>query len=102
MKMTSVVGLAFGALFVAGYVSAGESGEAVYQKACASCHDSGKEGAPRLGNMEEWTDRAGWVWSDIQQQHLDAGLLKDATDKGITAEQMEAASAYMASMVGPQ
>ncbi len=91
-----------GALCLAGPVVAGESGEAVYKQACASCHDSGKEGAPRLGNMEEWTGKAGWVWSDILQQHLDAGLLTDASEQGITPEQLEAASAYMASMVGPQ
>ncbi len=97
--------LTLAALCLAGtaaQVNAEADGKAIYEANCARCHDSGKMGAPMLDDMSEWTDVGDIVWSDIHEQHLDDGLLRDAADdakKGITAEQMEAATAYMASMV---
>lgn len=32
-------------------------GEEVYSDACASCHDSGAAGAPKLGDSGAWSDR---------------------------------------------
>jgi len=32
-------------------------GEATYQTACASCHDGGTAGAPRLGDRAAWAPR---------------------------------------------
>lgn len=32
-------------------------GELVYQDACASCHDTGIEGAPVTGNQDAWAER---------------------------------------------
>lgn len=34
-----------------------QSGEEVYNSACAACHNSGALGAPRLGVAEEWSAR---------------------------------------------
>ena len=85
-----------------GQVNAEVDGKAVYEASCARCHDSGRMGAPVLDDMSEWTDVGDLVWSDIREQHLDDGLLRDAADdakKGISEEQMEAATAYMASML---
>ena len=42
----------------AGTNSAGE-GEAVYKKACISCHMTGAAGAPKLGDKSAWEPRIG-------------------------------------------
>ncbi|MDR9499906.1 MAG: c-type cytochrome [Hydrogenovibrio sp.] len=36
---------------------AAQSGEKTYQESCASCHDSGMFGAPRVGYRQDWADR---------------------------------------------
>lgn len=33
------------------------TGEEVYQKSCAMCHNSGVAGAPKLGDKEAWAPR---------------------------------------------
>jgi cytochrome c5 len=37
--------------------SAGQSGEAVYSKACVACHATGVAGAPKLGDKAAWEPR---------------------------------------------
>jgi len=32
-------------------------GKEMYQQVCFDCHDSGFNGAPRIGNMEDWKER---------------------------------------------
>ncbi|MCC7439247.1 MAG: cytochrome c5 family protein [Armatimonadetes bacterium] len=34
-------------------------GEQIYQLTCHACHETGAQGAPRLGNREEWKERLG-------------------------------------------
>ncbi|MEZ5503799.1 MAG: cytochrome c [Halioglobus sp.] len=77
------------------------SGKALYDKNCAKCHDTGKMGAPVLNDMPEWADRSNILWSDVHEQHLDDGLLRDASKdpEGITAADMEAATNYMISII---
>jgi cytochrome c5 len=83
---------------------AADDGKQVYEDSCAACHDSGKKGAPMLDDMEEWTDRTQLLWTDVHEQHLDDGFLGAPGDpkNGITAEQMEAGTNYMVSIVGQQ
>lgn len=87
----------------AGYAQAdNEEGRQVYEASCSRCHDSGKMGAPVLSDMSEWTDRTQILWSDVHLQHVDDGFLRDKSEdpvKGITADQMEAATNYMVSIV---
>lgn len=33
------------------------AGKAIYDSGCASCHDSSRDGAPRLGYLSAWTRR---------------------------------------------
>jgi len=40
---------------VAGF--AAPNGEAIYQKACSVCHNTGIAGAPQLGNKAAWKER---------------------------------------------
>jgi cytochrome c5 len=37
--------------------AAGQSGEAVYSKACIACHSSGVAGAPKVGDKAAWEPR---------------------------------------------
>lgn len=105
MNRISTIMSALFFLAVAGGASAepdNAEGLKVYETSCARCHDSGKMGAPVLDDMSEWTDRTAMLWSDVHLQHLDDGLLRSAdkdAKKGITAEQMEAATNYMVSIV---
>ena len=102
MNKSSLTLAALCLVAAAGQVNAEVDGKAVYEASCARCHDSGRMGAPVLDDMSEWTDASTIVWSDVHEQHLDDGLVRDAADdakKGISAEQMEAATKYMASMV---
>ncbi len=42
-----------------GQVQAAErSGQAVVQEVCASCHASGKDGAPKMGDVKAWTEHS--------------------------------------------
>lgn len=34
------------------------TGKAIYTKACASCHNEGESGAPRLGSSKKWGERS--------------------------------------------
>ena len=51
--------IALGILSLHGAVAAGnvEPGKFVYNKYCSECHDTGKKGAPKLGDKAAWADR---------------------------------------------
>ena len=38
-------------------IPGGGAGEETYKSACASCHDTGVAGAPKLGDKAAWADR---------------------------------------------
>jgi cytochrome c5 len=97
---------ALGLLVAAGTAAAQsdslEAGKQVYEAHCVKCHDSGKMGAPVLSDPSEWTELTRVPWSEVHALHLEDGMLTDAADdpaKGITAEQMEAATNYILSIV---
>lgn len=48
--------VADGAMVVAS-AGAAVDGEAVYNQACAACHNSGVGGAPMLGDVDQWSER---------------------------------------------
>jgi len=80
-----------------------DAGKQEYEKVCSHCHDSGKMGAPLLSEPGDWADYQPIVAADAHQLHLDDGLLRDAADdpeKGVTSEEMEAATNYIVSIVG--
>ena len=54
----TITSLAAVALLAAGASAvAATQGEKVYGKTCTVCHTDGLSGAPRLGNVAEWTPR---------------------------------------------
>jgi len=79
-----------------------EAGKKVYEAHCVQCHDSGKMGAPVLSDASVWKGLTEIPWSEVHALHLEDGLVTDAADdpaKGITAEQMDAATNYILSIV---
>jgi hypothetical protein len=59
-------------------------------------------GAPVLSAASEWEGLTEIPWSEVHALHLEDGMVTDAADdpaKGITAEQMEAATNYILSIV---
>lgn len=50
-------------------------GKRIYSKACARCHDSGSNGAPRLGDGNSWGGRR-FEWFSVMQHHASNGFLK--------------------------
>jgi cytochrome c5 len=46
------------------------SGEKVYQKSCAVCHDSGVAGAPKLGDKAVWAPRIKEGKDDLYETSL--------------------------------
>lgn len=82
--------------------AAAADGQQVYEATCSRCHDTGKMGAPVLAELSDWTDYTDVVWSDVYQLHLEDGMLRTVEDdpqKGISEEQMEAATSYIMSVV---
>jgi cytochrome c5 len=79
-------------------------GQATYQVACASCHDSGEGGAPVTGQREDWADRSG-MWQAVLFEHAKSGYL-DMPGKGgqeeLSDEAVEAATEYMMEQTFPE
>jgi cytochrome c5 len=51
------------------------AGRAVYDEFCASCHDTGVEDAPAIGNPADWEGRSG-LWQAVLMEHAKAGYLE--------------------------
>lgn len=49
-------------------------GAEVYRSSCASCHDKGKDGAPRLNRPESWKNRSFESFS-VLNNHASKGFL---------------------------
>ena len=50
------------------------SGAAAYRKACARCHDDGRDDAPITGNQTAWAGRS-WLWEAVLVEHAKQGFL---------------------------
>ena len=50
------------------------SGREVYSEFCASCHDTGQQGAPVTGTPAEWEGRS-QLWQAVLMEHAKAGYL---------------------------
>jgi len=50
------------------------SGAAAYEKACARCHDEGRDDAPITGDAATWAGRS-WLWEAVLVEHAKQGFL---------------------------
>lgn len=79
------------------------SGKDAYDRVCAGCHETGKNGAPVTGNPEDWEDRS-QLWQAVLMEHAKAGYL-EMPAKGGDAElsdwTINAATQYMLEITFP-
>ncbi len=79
-------------------------GRETYERACASCHDPGTEGAPAIGDRDAWSDRSP-LWSAVLLEHAKSGYL-DMPAKGgfpeLSEQAVEAAGEYMLGETFPE
>jgi cytochrome c5 len=79
--------------------------KAVYERACASCHDKGaSESAPSIGVREDWDGRSR-IWVAVLEEHAKHGYLEmpaKGGDATLNDEQVAAASEYMLSVTYPE
>ena len=76
-----------------------ELGRETYEKACASCHDAGKDGIPARGDRESWSERSP-LWSAVLLEHAKNGYLGMPLKGGqaeLSDREVEAAGEYMLS-----
>jgi len=79
-------------------------GAIAYQKACARCHDEGREDAPITGDQAAWAGRS-WLWEAILVEHAKQGFLgMPAQSDGaeLSDTEISLAAEYMLRQVYPQ
>lgn len=78
-------------------------GQETYEQACASCHDTGKDGAPLTGNPKHWSNRSD-LWEAVLFKHANSGYLEMPGKGGhseLTENSVNAAVEYMLSVTFP-
>lgn len=81
-----------------------EAGKEVYEHACASCHDTGENGAPAIGDREAWKDRSP-LWSGVLFEHSRDGYLSmpaKGSHADLTDLEVDAAGEYLLSKTFPE
>ena len=74
-----------------------------YEHACADCHETGKNGAPRTGDPEAWAGRSA-LWEAVLFEHAEDGYFDmpaHGLDGRFSDEEVAAAAQYMLEMTHP-
>jgi len=74
-----------------------------YEHACADCHETGKNDAPRTGDPSAWADRSA-LWEAVLFEHANAGygLMPGAGgDPALQEYDIDAAAEYIMSQIFP-
>jgi len=80
------------------------TGESAYYIACASCHETGTNGAPLTGDPEEWSDRSP-LWQAVLAGHANNGYMEMPAKGGrveLPDEVVTRAVEYMMSLTFPE
>jgi cytochrome c5 len=80
-----------------------EDGRIAYEAKCASCHATGKNGAPATSNPEDWKNRSE-LWDAVLAEHAKSGYLgmpAKGGDPGTSDYDVEVAAEYMLNMAYP-
>lgn len=73
------------------------SGEEAYRRYCATCHDTGRDGAPVVGEHADWADRSK-LWQAVMMDHARTGYLNMPAKGGrpeLSDATIDAAVEYM-------
>ena len=79
-------------------------GKEVYEHACAACHDTGVDGAPKIGDRQAWSERSP-LWSAVLFEHSREGYLKmppKGSHEELSDQDVDAAGEYMLSVTFPE
>ncbi len=79
------------------------TGQETYNAACASCHDTGLDGAPVTGNLVDWVDRSP-LWQAVLMEHAKEGYLEMPAKGGhpeLSDRAVSAAVEYMLTSTFP-
>lgn len=74
-----------------------------YEHACADCHETGKNGAPRTGDAESWAGRSA-LWEAVLFEHAQKGYFKmpaHGLDGRFSDQEVAAAAEYMLEITHP-
>jgi cytochrome c5 len=74
-----------------------------YEHACAKCHETGMNGAPRTGDAEAWAGRSA-LWEAVLFEHAQKGYFKmpaHGLDGRFSDEEVAAAAQYMLEITHP-
>jgi len=74
-----------------------------YEHACADCHETGKNGAPRTGDTAAWADRSA-LWEAVLFEHAEKGFFEmpaHGLDGRLSDEEVAAAAQYMLESTHP-
>ena len=99
---TSCILLCFG--IYAGASERLEDGKRSYEKICSACHATGIEGAPVVGNPEDWSDRSD-LWEAVLVEHAEKGFVKmpaRGNAEHATDYDVGAAAEYMLTLTHPK
>ena len=80
-----------------------EDGHEAYEAKCASCHATGKNGAPVTSNPEDWENRSE-LWDAVLAEHAKSGYLGMPAKGGesdTSNYDVEVAAEYMLNMAHP-
>lgn len=80
----------------------GQSGKAVVESACITCHGAGVDGAPRIGDRKAWTARAGQGLTGLSRNALQ-GIRKmpaHGGNAGLSDIEIQRAITYMVNASG--
>ena len=82
--------------------ASGRSGEEVVNQVCAACHETGKDGAPRIGDEKAWRARAAQGLSSLTRHAIDGirNMPSHGGSLGITDYELELAITYMVNNSG--
>ncbi len=77
-------------------------GEAVYQHVCATCHDAGALGAPRLGNKGDWAPRIARGYDTLLKHAIEGfkQMPPRGGDPDLSDVEMARVVAYVANKAG--
>lgn len=79
------------------------SGKQAYEQVCASCHESGANGAPVTSNPDQWVGRS-QNWQAVLMEHANKGFLEmppKGGQAGLSDWVIDSAVEYMLSQTYP-
>lgn len=74
-----------------------------YEHACAECHETGKNGAPRTGDRDAWAGRSS-LWEAVLFEHAEQGYFDmpaHGLDGALSDDEVAAAAQYMLEITHP-